>query len=346
MGPGVRLAFAGTTLNDHQSGPELAIDEGIMNFVTVKNGLIDLKLAVEGRGPLILCVHGFPELWYSWRHQIAYFSKLGYQVAALDVRGYGGSSKPREIAAYSLRNLASDVAATIDQLGDGTAILFGHDWGAPIVWNTALLYPDKVTAVAGLSVPYIPRREVPFIEMAKAMYKDRFFYQLYFQNEGMAEAELEADIPAALRKTYFSISGAAPLNKWLEHKPADAKLLDGMIDPQPFPDWMSEQDLQVYVEAFRAGGLRGPLNRYRAYKNDFEEMAEFAGKPVTQPSYFIGGERDAVRAFVPGIDLYGNPGIACTDFRGSVILPGIGHWVQQEAPAATNAALEGFLKGF
>jgi len=346
MGPGVRLAFAGTTLNDHQSGPELAIDEGIMNFVTVKNGPIDLNVAVEGRGPLILCVHGFPELWYSWRHQIAHFSKLGYQVAALDVRGYGGSSKPREIAAYSLRNLASDVAATIDQLGGGTAILFGHDWGAPIVWNTALLHPNKVRAVAGLSVPYTPRREVPFIEMARAMYKDRFFYQLYFQNEGMAEAELEADIPAALRKTYFSISGAAPLNKWLEHKPADAKLLDGMIDPQPFPDWMSEQDLQVYVEAFRAGGLRGPLNRYRAYKNDFEEMAEFAGKPVTQPSYFIGGERDAVRAFVPGIDLYGNPGIACTDFRGSVILPGIGHWVQQEAPAATNAALEGFLKGF
>jgi pimeloyl-ACP methyl ester carboxylesterase len=316
-----------------------------MNFVTVKNGPIDLKLAVEGRGPLILCVHGFPELWYSWRHQIAHFSKLGYQVAALDVRGYGGSSKPREIAAYSLRNLASDVAAAIDQLGDGSAILFGHDWGAPIVWNTALLFPNKVSAVAGLSVPYTPRREVPFIEMAKAMYKDRFFYQLYFQNEGVAEAELEADIPAALRKTYFAISGAAPLNKWLEHKPADAKLLDGMIDPQPFPDWMSEQDLQVYVEAFRAGGLRGPLNRYRAYKNDFEEMAEFAGKPVTQPSYFIGGERDAVRAFVPGIDLYANPGIACTDFRGSVILPGIGHWVQQEAPAAANAALEGFLQG-
>ena len=161
---------------------------------------------------------------------------------------------------------------------------------------------------------------MPFIEMAKAMYKDRFFYQLYFQNEGMAEAELEADIPAALRKTYFSISGAAPLNKWLEHKPADAKLLDGMIDPQPFPDWMSEQDLQVYVEAFRAGGLRGPLNRYRAYKNDFEEMAEFAGKPVTQPSYFIGGERDAVRAFVPGIDLY--PGIKIP-FR--TLVQGVNH---------------------
>ena len=316
-----------------------------MEFVTLQNGQIDLNVAVEGRGPLILCVHGFPELWYSWRHQIAHFSTRGYKVAALDVRGYGRSSKPHEIAAYSIRELASDVAAAIDQLGGGTAILFGHDWGAPVVWNSALLYPDKVTAVAGLSVPYIPKGPVAFIEMAKAMYKDRFFYQLYFQKEGVAEAEFETNIPAGLRKAYFALSGAAPLNKWLEQKPADAKLLDGMIDPQPFPDWMSEQDFQFYVEAFRAGGFRGPLNRYRAQNIDFQEMADFAGKPVTQPSYFVAGERDAVRFLVPGMDLYANPGIACTNFRGSVILPGIGHWVQQEAPAETNAALEGFLKG-
>src|SRR5262249_9579890 len=203
-----------------------------MNFVTVHNGPIELNVAVAGQGPLILWVHGFPELWYSWRHQIAHFSKRGYTVAALDVRGYGGSSKPYEIAAYSIRNLASDVAAAIDQLGGGRAIVFGHDWGAPIAWNTGVLYPEKVAAVAGFSVPYIPQAAVSFVDMAKSVYKDRFFYQLYFQKEGVAEAELEADIPTALRKTYFAVSGAAPLNKWLEHKPADAKLLDGMIDPQ------------------------------------------------------------------------------------------------------------------
>ncbi len=316
-----------------------------MDFVTLRNGPISLNVAVAGRGPLILCVHGFPELWYSWRHQIGYFSERGYTVAALDVRGYGQSSKPQEIAAYTIRNLTSDVAAAIDQLGDGRAILFGHDWGAPIVWNTALLYPNKVTAVAGLSVPYIPRGPVAFIDIAKAAYKERFFYQLYFQEQGVAEEEFEANIPVALRKVYFAISGAAPLNKWLEQKPSDAKLLDGMTDPQPFPEWMSEKDLQVYIEAFQAGGFGGPLNRYRAQKIDFQEMADFAGKPVTQPSYFVAGERDAVRAFVPGMDLYANPAIGCTDFRGSVILPGIGHWVQQEAPAETNAALLRFLEG-
>jgi pimeloyl-ACP methyl ester carboxylesterase len=316
-----------------------------MNFVTLQNGSMELNVAVAGRGPLILCVHGFPELWYSWRHQIAHFSGHGYTVAALDVRGYGGSSKPHEIAAYSIRNLASDVAATIDQLGDGNAILFGHDWGAPIVWSTALLHPDKVRAVAGLSVPYIPRGPVSFLDIIKAAYKDRFFYQLYFQQEGAAEFELEADVGSGLRKIYFALSGSAPLNKWIEHKPVEAKLLDGMIDPEPFPDWMSEKDFLVYVQAFQASGFHGPLNRYRAQTIDTQDMVTFVGKPVTQPSCFIAGERDAVRSFIPGMDLYANPGIGCTSFRGSTILPGIGHWVQQEAPAETNAALQGFLNG-
>jgi epoxide hydrolase A/B len=324
---------------------EAEICEDVMDFVTVRNGSISLNVAVAGRGPLILCVHGFPELWYSWRHQIEHFSKRGYKVAALEVRGYGQSSKPQEIAAYSMRNLTSDIAAVIDQLGDGKAILFGHDWGAPMVWNTALIYPDKVKAVAGLSVPYVPRGTVGFLDAVRAAYKDRFFYMLYFQKEGVAEKELEADIPVALRKLYFAISGGAPVNKWLDQKPVDAKLLDGMIDPKPFPDWMSEKDLQVYVDAFRAGGFRGPLNRYRAQDIDFKELAEFAEKPVAQPSYFVAGERDAIRAFIPGMDLYANPGAACTDFRGSAVLPGIGHWVQQEAPGETNAALERFLAG-
>jgi pimeloyl-ACP methyl ester carboxylesterase len=315
-----------------------------MDFVSVQNGSIKLNVAVAGKGPLLLCVHGFPELWYSWRHQMAYFSTRGLTIAALDVRGYGGSSKPYEIAAYSICNLASDVAAVIDQLGNGTAILFGHDWGAAIGWNTALLYPEKVTAVAGLSVPYFPRGESSFIDMAKTIYRDRFFYQSYFQAEGVAEAELERDIRTALRMAYFAISGDAPLNTWLEQKPAGAKLLDGMIDPDPFPAWMTENDLDVYVDAFQAGGLRGPLNRYRAQNIDFADLADFAGKPVTQPSYFIAGARDSVRAFIPGMDLYQNPGAACTDFRGSVIIPGVGHWVQQEAPDQTNAALDAFLK--
>jgi pimeloyl-ACP methyl ester carboxylesterase len=316
-----------------------------VDFVTVKNGAIALNVAVSGSGPLIVCIHGFPELWYSWRHQIAHFAGLGFRVAALDVRGYGGSAKPTEIKAYSLRNLASDVAAVIDQLADKPAILVGHDWGAPVAWHTALLHPAKIRAVAGLSVPYLARGRVPFIEVARSAYKGRFFYQLYFQQVGVAEAELEADVAGALRRIYFALSGAAPLNKWIELKPSEAKLLDGMIDPQPFPSWMSEADLGIYLEAFRAGGFRGPLNRYRAAEIDFEDLTELTGRRIEQPSTFIAGERDPVRAFIPELDLYADPGIACADFRGSTIVPGVGHWVQQEAPKQTNEALEAFVRG-
>jgi len=314
-----------------------------MESVTVDNGPITLKVSVAGKGPLILCVHGWPELAYSWRHQLGHFAAHGYQVAALDVRGYGGSSKPREIADYTLRALASDVAAIIDQLGGGSAIVFGHDWGAPISWTTALLYQRKVSAVALLSVPYIPLGGMSFIDMMRSLYQDRFFYQLYFQGEGIAEGEMEADFRSSLRKIYFAWSGSAPAALWSARKPPDASLLDGLTAPKQFPAWMTEHDLDVYVEAFRAGGFRGPLNRYRAQDIDYAELAEFIGKPLPQPSCFIGGERDMARSLIPGMDLYADPGVACTDFRGSTILPGIGHWLQQEAPAETNAALERFL---
>lgn len=316
-----------------------------MAVVTVKNGDISLRVSVLGEGPLILCVHGWPELSHSWRNQQAYFAARGYKVAAMDVRGYGGSSKPQAIAAYTMRNLASDVAAVIDALGDGEGILFGHDWGAPIVWNSALMYPDKVKAVAGLSVPHMPIGQVSFIEAARHLYVGRFFYQLYFQAEGVVEAEFGADLRTALRKTYFSISGDAPVNLMMADKAADAPFLEGLIDPETFPAWMSDADMQVYIDAFGHGGMHGMFNRYRAQEQDFAEIGELRGRHIAQPSFFIGGERDPVRAFLPGVDLYANPGMACTDFRGGVILPGIGHWVQQEAPDATNAALAGFLAG-
>jgi pimeloyl-ACP methyl ester carboxylesterase len=194
-------------------------------------------------------------------------------------------------------------------------------------------------------VPFFPRGAAPFLEIMKMIYKDRFFYQVYFQQESVAEAELERDVSDSLRKLYFAASGDAPLNKWLEQKPASAKLLDGMVDPDPYPAWMSEKDLKVYVDAFRESGFRGPINRYRAQTLDFTDLVELTGKTIGQPSCFIAGERDLVRSFVPGTDLYAAPGAACADFRGATMLPGIGHWVQQEAPSETNAALENFLRG-
>ena len=316
-----------------------------MQLETASNGEINLRVAIQGEGPLILGVHGWPELWYSWRHQMAYFAERGHRVAAMDVRGYGGSSKPHEIAAYTLRELASDVAAVARHLSPEPVILLGHDWGAPIVYATALLHPDAVRALAGLSVPFTPPGPQSFLDLATRLFANRFFYQLYFQQEGVAEAELEADIPAALRKIYFALSGDAPPDMWLQERPATETLLQRLEDPDPFPDWMTPQDLAVYADAFEAGGFRGPINRYRAQRLDPEQLSAVHGKRLEQPTCFIAGERDLVRHFAPSGDLYALADAAADDFRGATIVPDAGHWVQQEVPEAVNEALGAFVAG-
>lgn len=316
-----------------------------MESFRVTNGGVSLHVvaagpAEGGRLP-ILCVHGWPELSHSWRHQLSHFAGLGHRIAAMDVRGYGRSDKPWEVADYRMSVISADVAAVIDALG-GRAILFGHDWGAPIVWNSALRYGTKVAAVAGLSVPYVPAGDMGFLDMARQIYKDRFFYQLYFQEEGKVEDELGGD-PLALHKIYFGLSAEGTDIAFLMEKPADGRMLDGIAAPARLPHWMPEADMAVFVRAFREGGWRGPINRYRAQDLDFAEREAVKGRRIAQPACFVAGAEDVVRQFVPGVDLFADPGAFCDDFRGSTLIDGVGHWVQQEAPAETNAALEAFV---
>jgi pimeloyl-ACP methyl ester carboxylesterase len=304
---------------------------------------IALRAAVEGDGPLVIMVHGFPELWYSWRHQIKPVARAGYRVVALDVRGYGGSDKPHPVEAYDMASLMADLVGVIDAFGEQTAILVGHDWGAPICWNTAALHADRVAAVAGLSVPYRRRGETSGIELWRRIYKDRFFYQLYFQAEGVAESEMEADVRTSLRKIYYSISGdAASLESWLQ-RPAGATLLEALTDPDVLPAWLTPEDLDYFVSNFEAGGFRGPINRYRNQERDFANLPEMGIRCVAQPSCFIAGSKDLVRHFVPGYDLYADVAANCTDLRSTRIVDGAGHWVQQEAPREVTAALLDFL---
>jgi pimeloyl-ACP methyl ester carboxylesterase len=330
-----------------------------MNSIVLNDAGLSLHVEVLGEGPLIVCVHGWPELSYSWRHQLEYFAGRGYRIAAMDVRGYGNSSAPWEVEAYSMRNLCRDVAAVVTALLDAPsnppesqhkAILFGHDWGAPIVWNTAVLFPELIGAVAGLSVPFVPIRSKSFIEIAAEVYRDRFFYQLYFQEEGRAENDFEADVGAALRKVYYALSGEglrdSTVYKAMRNKGKDDALLTDLVDPEPFPKWLTPDDLAVFTSTFSRTGFRGAFNRYRAQTLDVTELADIAGQPVTQPACFIAGALDPVRTFLPGVDAYAKAGAHCLDFRGATILPDIGHWVQQEAPAATNEALADFLAGF
>lgn len=318
------------------------------DFRTVDAGNARIRVAVEGAGPLVLMVHGFPESWYSWRHQIGPIAKAGFTAAAIDVRGYGGSDKPQAVDAYSMEQLTGDVAGVARALQpEAPAILIGHDWGAPIVWNTALTRPDAISAVAGLSVPYsgVPAR--PFTEIFTEAFtsKGHFFYQAWFQDVGPPEAEAEADVRDFLRKFYYGISGDAPDGTWPTKKHG-ASLLEGMVDPDPFPAWLSPADLDYYVAEFEASGFFGPISRYRNHERDFEWLQGFKDRKIDQPSLLIGGDRD------PAFNGFGRiPDPAAlmrqhaTDLRSSHVLPGCGHWTQQERPAETTAILLDWLKG-
>ena len=318
-----------------------------MDTTQVANGEITLNVLLDGPSdsihPPILCVHGWPELAHSWRNQLTHFASLGHRIAAMDVRGYGESSKPHDVAAYTMAELCGDVAAVIDHLG-GRAILFGHDWGAPIVWQTALRHPDHVAAVAGLSVPYTPMGDLFFLDLMDKLYADRFFYQLYFQEEGVAEAEFESD-PDALLKIYHGISGEGVAQAFASPKSRSDKFLTGMPKPDRLPDWLAAEDLALYDRAFAKGGWRGPLNRYRAQRLDWEDRASVQGRRIAQPACFVAGALDPVRRFIPGHDTYASAEGYLDDPRGATIIEGAGHWVQQEKPAETNAALEAFVRG-
>jgi pimeloyl-ACP methyl ester carboxylesterase len=314
-------------------------------FRFIESNGVAIRAAIEGEGPLIVMVHGFPEGWYSWRHQMAPFAAAGFTACAIDVRGYGGSVKPQPVEAYAMKEIAADVAGVIAALSpDKPAVLIGHDWGAPIVYATSLLHRDRVRAVAGLSVPYYGHPPVPVSQIFKAMFTDqgKFFYQAYFQDEGVAEAAFEADVRTGLRKMYYGASGDGV--GWTAHGKAHGEpLLEGMPDPDPFPSWLSEADIDYYVEEFTRSGFRGPLNRYRNFERDWAHMDTIEDRIIHQPSLFIAGERDLVLKMFGSSDPVARMRDNCSDFRGAHIIPGVGHWTQQEAPAETTGRLIDWL---
>ena len=314
-------------------------------FTTVP-GEVPIRVAVEGRGPLVLLVHGFPESWYSWRHQIGPIAAAGFTAAAIDVRGYGGSGKPDAVEAYAMEHMVADLVRVADHFQpDAAAILVGHDWGAPIVWNSALTRADRFRAVAALSVPFTGVPERPFTEVFKRAFTDRgkFFYQAWFQNVGPAEAELEADVRRFLRLFLYAISGDAPPGTWPD-KAAGATLLEGMVDPGTMPAWLTDADLDYYTAEFEASGLRGPLNRYRNHETDFAWSRPFVGRTIDQPALFIGGTKD------PATNLFGALADPIAVMRPHVpnveghLLEGCGHWTQQERPDDVNRLLIPWLE--
>jgi pimeloyl-ACP methyl ester carboxylesterase len=265
---------------------------------------------------VVLLAHGFPDLAYTWRHQIPVLADAGFHVLAPDQRGYGGSTRPADVSAYDIHSLTGDLIGVLDSTGRDTAVVIGHDWGAMVAWQTALLHPDRVSAVAGLSVPPVPRpRSRPTEKWREKFGED--FYMLRFQEQGPADTAMAADVAATMR---------------------------GLLAGGPaaeLPDWITEAEFDVYVGEFRRTGFTGGLNWYRNYDRNWETTAELDTARITAPALFVGGSADPVLGFM-------RPDrateVATGPYR-EVMVAGAGHWVHQERADEVNRILLDFLEG-
>lgn len=304
---------------------------------------IGMRVATQGSGPLVLLCHGFPELWCSWRQQMAALAGAGWRAAAPDMRGYGGTDAPADPAQYTMLHHVGDMVGLVHALGEKQAVIVGHDWGAPAAWTAALLRPEVFRAVVGMSVPYSPPGPVDLLSALQQIGVSSFYMQ-YFQTPGVAEAELQADVAATLRRLTFSLSGdgAGGVAAML---PPDKGFLHNTVDPATMPAWVDTEDLAHTVAEFERTGFRGGLNWYRSLRLSWELLAPWRGAVIRQPSLFIGGDRDDVLKFPNSRTSIDNFSQTLPGLRGCHILPGAGHWVQRERAAAVNDLLLTFLRG-
>jgi pimeloyl-ACP methyl ester carboxylesterase len=308
---------------------------------------IKMHIAQQGEGPLLVLCHGFPESWYSWRHQLRVLSEAGYHVVAPDQRGYGQTDRPEPIEAYNILELTADIVGLVDALNQEHAVIVGHDWGAVVARYCALLRPDIFCAIVLLSVPYKPRAwtSIRPTEALKGMVgENQEFYQLYFQEPGLAEAELEADVRKAISILLYSGSGdAPPQRRWRYIFDKSEKLLDTGTLPETLPAWLTEQDIDFFTGEFERTGFRGGLNWYRNFDRNWELTAFLSGAKLRQPALFVAGEED--QAIAINRDAFEAMEETVPNLRKKVLLPGAGHWIQQERPTEVNQLLIEFLAG-
>ncbi|MDQ2801782.1 MAG: alpha/beta hydrolase [Pseudomonadota bacterium] len=319
------------------------MDSGVTHRDLPCNG-IRLHAAEQGSGPLVLLCHGWPELWYSWRHQIPALAAAGYHAVAPDMRGFGRSEAPADVHAYSVLHIVGDMAALVAALGARQAVIVGHDWGANIAWTAALLRPDLFRAVAAMSVPFRSRGPTAPLTALRQAGMNRFYW-LYFQEPGVAEAEFERDPAATLRRILYSGSGNAPErgDNMPLTLPEGGGFLARTIDPETLPAWLTEQDLALMTAEFARTGFRGGLNYYRNIDRNWELLASWQGAQIQTPALFIAGTRDVVIRTPMGKAWLEAMPASVPHLRRTVLLEGAGHWVQQERPEEVTQALLAFL---
>lgn len=312
----------------------------------VETNSMRMHIAEQGAGPLVVLLHGFPESWYSWRHQLSALAEAGFHAVAPDQRGYGGTDRPEGVEGYTQLHLVGDVIGLLDALGEERAVLVGHDWGAPVAWNAALLRPDRVRGVVGLSVPYTPRGPISALAAMRAALGDGFYMQ-YFQAPGVADAELARDPRRTMRAVLFSASGDAPRPEGGPRQPVvppGRGILDIMPEPETLPSWLTEVDIDVYAAEFARTGFTGGLNWYRTIDLSWELMAPWAGALVQPPALYVAGDRDLVVNF-PGMrDALAHLRVFAPNLKDAILLEGCGHWTQQERAEEVNAALLTYLR--
>ncbi|XOV89664.1 MAG: alpha/beta fold hydrolase [Pseudomonadota bacterium] len=314
-----------------------------ITFRTITTNGISMRLAEAGKGPLVLLIHGWPESWYSFRHQVKALADAGYHAVAPDMRGYGDTDAPADPAEYRIDKLAADVVGILDALGEDQAVLVGHDWGSLVVWNTALLHPTRFQGVIGMSVPYGGRSKVSPMESWRKAMGENFFYILYHNEPGgVAEAEYDSDPRAFLSMLYTSPNTPRAAPTITDPRRSAGGWLGRMGAPLARPDWLTAEDLDYFVGEFTRAGFRGGVNYYRNFDPNWHFMAD-VDPMVRMPSAFISGAADQVIQGADRAALTAMMQPVMSDLREVTLIPGMGHWVQQEAPAETNKAILDFL---
>jgi pimeloyl-ACP methyl ester carboxylesterase len=301
---------------------------------------VDLSVLDGGRGYPVVLAHGFPELAYSWRHQFPALTGAGYRVLAADGRGYGRTTAPAAVEDYDIEHLVGDLLALVDDIGEERAVFAGHDWGAIVVWQLAHAHPQRVAGVVGMSVPFVPRGPVPPVQAMRQIFADAFFYMTYFQEPGVADADLGRDPAATMRRM---LCGATTDGAGLDPSffANDGRgFVERLPDPDGLPGWLRQDELDAYVHEFERTGFTGGINWYRNLDRNWRLTEHLADAKIEVPSLFVGGGADPVLLMTPPSTMDG----WVTDHRGDVIVPGAGHWVQQQAPDEVNAALVGFVE--